>query len=1137
MRQDLTPAFIAAKNGAFRRPRQLLVFKFPEAGNVYLSDQALGAADGLSKTYLPLVESWGELQDTAGEATAVDNGEIRQMSVTLWNGGTHPFSDYFLAEYPENVEVELYQWFAGLAETDKALVDRFVVSDPIEFDEASRLLRLDLVSISIRYDQPCGDLITRDVWPYAADSDIGKGIPQAFGGTGRIPALKGKTSQTLRLKGSILNNTMYLDVYEDLDELLFPASGTVLIDEEKIRYSGRSASRLIVIQRGYLSSAAEHLDKREIVSVINDHTFLLCGGPVAAIANVMIEGYPAPAGIYTVRADLDPARVIFSEKPWVKKYGESTRFLEMQFDGVTSSNTALQPAYAYDAADLATAACIKSGNNVLGLRQVTVNRNRGEILRAYLAVEHWESGRFLSDYVEVWVSGLGVVGRLSRPNPNDEIALDADVDVDHGHSHEIGGEHIHNFDQPAVTTSDPEHPHSTEATAGMSANGTPSSFSHGISSSGGGYGTVKETTVWFNSLEPAALSSSISINVTTIRSGATAKIDFIELITEWGGTVLLDQFDPYTGAAGNITVSGGGWSSGGTAENYRLKVRTALYANDGSITVYYKIPVINYASRVKQVTSNATGVTASASGGKVKDTGVVNVKNSNDVVPLAITNRTVNTGPLTEDPTRTVVNLFDLTNHVNFDWGWFTGREIAITYVNAGDARAVYILHAFFDVEYVPTEVVYSNEITAEVTSLTDRIRPDLAVKKLLTSRAGVAVGDFDSASFAAVAAKFTALGYRLDGLIEAEASVREAIKRICYQSHSRVFTSGGKLKMVLREGHPESKPVARQLVGDNLQLRSIKVARQPLREISNRVQLFFKRDWTAAVSTASGFLDSVTREDAGSINTFGLKARADSYNFDLLRDGAMAAKVADFYLMTEAWPSSFYTFMAYLDQFDLEKEDVIEVSAGFNRMQKVPMVLRAMDRLFGSGKNQSINLVRIVAENLYYILKEVSRADAVLVMDTLSFMITEIGEYADAVHVLEELLVQLQLHRDEAVTVSDALLSIWEMRRDLAEAVTATEAVHTDQDSRRCDAVVVEDFPEFWSVYGFGSGAFGQVMFGGLSAWRQKSPDQISIFEQLLTALSAVRVSTVEPSDQLVIGSGFGGKVSSGFGLSLFGG
>jgi hypothetical protein len=1136
MRSDLTPAFIAAKNAPFRRPRQWLIFKFPTAGNVYISDQPLGAADGLSHEFQPLVVSWGDLIDTVGDVQATESGEIRQMSISLWNGGETPFSNYFLYEHPENVEVELYQWFVGLAESDAALMDRFVVADPIKFDEASRLLDLDIVSLSIRFDQPCGDLLTKEAYPYAADSDIGKGIPQAFGSTGQIPGLVAKTAMQLSLKGSILKSTMTLQVYEDLDELLFPTSGAVQIEEEKIRYNGRTSSSLSVIQRGYLSEAVTHLDKRQINQIITDHTIFLCKGPVAAINNVMIEGFPAPAGIYTVRPDLNPARIIFTEKPWVKKFAEGSRFLEMQFDGTASGNTALQAPYAFDPAEAATAARILPGNNILAIIQNTVNSHRGEILKAYLAVEHWESGNFQSDYVEVWVSGVGVVGRLSRPNPADDIVLDADVDIDHGHQHEISGEHEHEFTEPTVTTSEPTggHDHPTSATRGETKNGTPADFNQGVGSYGGGMNDYDETEVWFMDLAKSASGGVITLNMSTVISG-TAQVNAIEFVPEWGDTITLDNIPP-EGINGAITINAGAWDTNYTDQHYWLKVRSWTYANNGSVLVYVSNPVINYNAIVGSVQGENAGVTAAASNSRViaKSTTLqgVGIKDANDVKPLATDNQGLNITKQ-ENPSRTIVNLFDLTSQVNFDWGWFTGREIRVTYFDTGvgEGKTVHILHCFFDVEYVPAEIVFSNKVTAEVTATISR--PDLAVQHLLTDRAEVPESDFDADSFAAIAGKYTTLGYRLDGLIDPTLIVRDAIKKICFQAHSRFIPSGGKLKMVLREGHPDSKPAAKTLTSDeDLVERSISVSRQPLKDISNKVQLFFKRDWTVSDTDTTGYLDSVTREDTKSIALFGLKVRKDAFNFDLIRDPGMAGAVADFYLMTSAFPSSFYTFLACLDQFELEKEDVLQVSANFNKMSKVPMIVRAMDRLFGSLNSSSPNLMRIVAENLYYILIELAHADQVLVMDALSTM----TEYSDAVHVLDQLFSQLDLSREDEAKIGESLLILVDWHKVNTDTVTLDDLLLGVMQCLRTDTAVMMDDIEFYSSYGYGSGGYGQIPYGGKTAYKQKNPDQIYIFEQLFNLLSALRNDAIQVSETCLFSSGYGGKLSSGYGLTPYG-
>ncbi|MDD3814437.1 MAG: hypothetical protein PHZ02_07300 [Desulfocapsaceae bacterium] len=1127
MRSDLTPAFIAAKNAAFRRPRQLLVFRFPEAGDVYLSDQPLGAADGLSHEYLPLVESWGELQDSAGNAADQEQSEIRQMSITLWNGGANPFSDYFLGEYPENVEVELYQWFAGLAETDAALLDRFVVQDPIEFDEASRLLNLDLVSMAVTLDAPCGSLLTREDWPYAFDGDVGRGIPLAFGSPGRIPTLQAVAPIILTLKGSVLATTMTLMIYEDLAAMNFPTTATVKIDEELIRViRGTYTDRLLVVQRGYTSEAAEHLDKREVIQVIANHTFLLCEGPVAAIDNVQIDGYPAPSDIYTVRADLDPARIIFSETPWVKKYADATRFLQMQFDGIAASNTALQAANAFDAADLATAAIIKTGNSVLALLQDTVNRNRGEILRAYLAVEHWESGNFASDYAEVWVSGVGVVGRLSRPNPDDTIELDADVDVDHGHVHEIGGEHIHNFTQPTVNTAvsttvatvNPEHTHETAESAGVEKEAAYTALPFIFNVINGGDES-------FNISGISGTAFSIYVNITfSGLEDITVSFGGYTFATGAGGGSIVGWFNiPSISAAGSLRI-----------QFYRAAFFTpavGLY----TFHLKYREAVSIVAVRTAVSASAATSTSTSVANGAVNATGVVNVKNPDDVKALAADNRAVNINAQ-DNPSRTVVNLFDLTALVNFDWAWFTGREIRVTYVNAGDAKSIYILHAFFDVEYVPTEIVFSTEVTAEVTGISTLVRPDQVIQNLLTSKGGIDPSRLDSAAWATVASQYTSRGYRIDGLLDAGLTLRQAISKVCLQAHSRHFTSGGAFKLVLREGHPASKVVAAQPTQDSLQARSISVARQPMAEIANKIQLFYKRDWLTDASDASGYLDSITKSDTGSIARFGVKTQPDRYNFDLIRDADMASAVAAFYLSTDAWPSSFYTFLAYLDRFDLEKEDVLEVSAHWNQMAKVPMVVRAMDRIFGSGKNSSINLFRIVAENLYYILKKVSLADQVLILESLSIMITEIGEFAEDIHTLDELLIHLELNKEDTVLLADTFALVMDWRPEILEAVTALDQLHGDMDCLQADTVQTSDDLEFWSRYGFGSGAFGQVKFGGLTAWKQKSPDQVYAFMQLLVSMEALREDTVMVSDALLFNSGFGGWKSSGFGRSLFG-
>ena len=140
------------------------------------------------------------------------------------------------------------------------------------------------------------------------------------------------------------------------------------------------------------------------------------------------------------------------------------------------------------------------------------------------------------------------------------------------------------------------------------------------------------------------------------------------------------------------------------------------------------------------------------------------------------------------------------------------------------------------------------------------------------------------------------------------------------------------------------------------------------------------------------------------------------------------------------------------------------------------------------------------------------------------------------ASHVLDLLFAQLRVPLEDVAQLSDLLLVIWIMRNDFAESITVAGQVLADLACLREDSVIVEDIPEFWSVYGYGSGGYGQVPYGGLSAYRQKNPDQAYIFEQLLMAFTALRSDEANVADSLLIASGYGGKLSSGYGLSPYG-
>ncbi len=1141
MRVDLSPAFNTAKNLSGRSPRQLAVFHFPIAGDLYLSDQELGAADGLNDEYAALVEDWGELIDMAGgDPSDQKASEIRQLTLTIWNGGQPAFSDYFLQEDPEDVEVEVFQWFIGLTDSDKVLIDRFVIQDPISFGEASRLLRLDLVSLSMRYDNPIGDLLSADDWTNAKTGDIGKGINLVIGTPGPVSTLCACTAPEVSLNGSILATTMTITVHENLNDLAFLPSGAIQISEEKIRYSSRTQNTFNVIQRGWTTEAVEHLDGDKVIQFVEDFTYLVGKGPIQAINNVKVAGIPAPDTIYTVHPDLDPVRIVFTEKPYSVQYAKGTRFLEMHFDDVNSDNTAKQPHLAYDAASRATAALINPTNPKLSIKQSTENANRGEMIKVYLAVEHWESAVFAEDYVEVFIEGVGVIGRLSRPNPDDITDVQGEVDIDHHHSHAIAGEHTHYFTDPTIRTKDPSHGHASEG--------------------------IGSTTTYYPG-------ESMGFYLYAFEGdGQQAYRNFPGCPTSWVNATLIIR-SSFHGAGLRIN----GQSIGSGEQSIGLGPRSLGYA----FQVHFQAigwGVVGGYSQVHEcrivVTVDSTVLPAySAVSTKIQTSGQnadASDKKEDDVEDLETENVGINiTG--NDTSTRTIVNLFDVTEHANFDWSWFTNRDVTVEYKGSAESKNVYLLHVFFDVEYRKKEIIFSDDVTCEPTGIIDDAsgkytgtpdalitRPDHVRKYLLCDRGDLPETFIDLNNFTASGLIYTADSYIFDGVLNANLTVRETEKKLARQCRSRWFWNAGKAKIAVREKMIDWT-VNRSLLPSDMRLKSISVERQKVTDLANKIQLFYDRDWTSDESGSSGFRSNVFEEDPDSITAHGICEDREGFLFDCVKSQPMARDLVEYYIELLASPSSFYQIDTYLPQFDLEKEDIIDVTANFQRLSKARMAIRALNRVFGSGKTKNINLIRIFAECIRYIIHEVNLEDTVGAIDQLSIDLGRDIDLAEALYFVDQLITALGITVNDGAAIADTLEVLASYSPELMETISVSDVITCAMNILLEDDVIIEDIAEAWRLYGFGGGGYGDTGFGGYTIWKDQSPDQVRALDMLHTALSmhigyrpgidytfgngpfgesefGGYPEHVRMSDELYFSDGFGGLKVGGFGAVPYG-
>jgi len=309
------PAFESAKNETAQRPVHLLKIDWPAAGEyppltVRLADRAITTG---SQQWLPLVEDWGELDTRMQGGLAVESQT--EITLTLLNVpavfNLYPqrFSDLLKTYPPESATVTLYQWFdaAGLGDGDLVTLMTGRLVDPIEFDLA--LCRLRLVGLQEFYGRKrLGRAITLADYPDAPDTVIGRTRPIVFGRVDRAPGVLVRQTRVTRLTSVATPGASELDV---ADTTGFPASGTLVINDDTIAYTGRTATQFT----GCSGVNDYHYADDEVLEWVTDHRYLFSdpAHPIADIRNVQVAGVPADPALYSI--DLNAGEVVFSQKP------------------------------------------------------------------------------------------------------------------------------------------------------------------------------------------------------------------------------------------------------------------------------------------------------------------------------------------------------------------------------------------------------------------------------------------------------------------------------------------------------------------------------------------------------------------------------------------------------------------------------------------------------------------------------------------------------------------------------------------------------------------------------------------------------------------------------------------------------
>lgn len=299
-------------------PVQYLVVKF-SSGDAYLSDRPYEYTAGLFCE--PLVADWGTMTEALDVQKAVSGAGLptRQQSLSIFNtSDTGWFASRFNSEYPENIEVDVYQILVGIPE--HVLIGRMLLRGPISYGEASITMSFALVSVNQLIDPFIGtiDPVTKNFSPVIIGSVDGV-----------IGTLYG-VNPLAQLAGDIAIGAISIQADQDLLSADFTAPGTIEIDFDVIAYTGISGDTFT----GVTGVTEAHDADQYITESGHDYIFAFGAGPVDQAGPVYIndEVYLGPHVIYP---NLDPVQVSFTGGlPFIQddQYDEYVEDLALETD-------------------------------------------------------------------------------------------------------------------------------------------------------------------------------------------------------------------------------------------------------------------------------------------------------------------------------------------------------------------------------------------------------------------------------------------------------------------------------------------------------------------------------------------------------------------------------------------------------------------------------------------------------------------------------------------------------------------------------------------------------------------------------------------------------------------------------------
>ncbi len=205
--------------------------------------------------------------------------------------------------------------------------------------------------------------------------------------------------------------------------------------------------------------------------------------------------------------------------------------------------------------------------------------------------------------------------------------------------------------------------------------------------------------------------------------------------------------------------------------------------------------------------------------------------------------------------------------------------------------------------------------------------------------------------------------GYNWGGVIRTQPQAKDLIAQLGLQSRCWFFVQRGEANLIYRNLTPTTD---RFLVLEQLR-KDLTVRHIPVEEICNTIDLRYHPDWSRPSLGEGDYMDMTSTADATSIAKYGTREKKGQWDFYMVKDGAFATMLRDFYLAFLKDAKRRIVFGVYLDNMDLQRGDCVSMDWMLDPAFEIDMLTQWIIEKdnFTPGTKNMIDYVEITAREV----------------------------------------------------------------------------------------------------------------------------------------------------------------------------